>query len=83
MEHSKAFAFGVQWHPEWQVLSNPAYLRIFQPLATPAGNGPHNGAEPPAAATTQTIHHALPRGERACARPSSSVSNTRQDHNNK
>ncbi|MBF0643676.1 gamma-glutamyl-gamma-aminobutyrate hydrolase family protein, partial [Pseudomonas protegens] len=30
VEHSKAFAFGVQWHPEWQVLSNPAYLRIFQ-----------------------------------------------------
>ena len=30
VEHSTAFAFGVQWHPEWQVLSNPAYLRIFQ-----------------------------------------------------
>ncbi|MBI6550954.1 gamma-glutamyl-gamma-aminobutyrate hydrolase family protein [Pseudomonas sp. LY-1] len=30
VEHSQAFAFGVQWHPEWQVLSNPAYLSIFQ-----------------------------------------------------
>ena len=27
---SEAFAVGVQWHPEWQVLSNPSYLRIFQ-----------------------------------------------------
>ncbi|VVN80561.1 gamma-glutamyl-gamma-aminobutyrate hydrolase family protein [Pseudomonas fluorescens] len=30
VEHSKAFAVGVQWHPEWQVLSNPPYLSIFQ-----------------------------------------------------
>ena len=30
VEHSQAFAFGVQWHPEWQVLSNPVYLSIFQ-----------------------------------------------------
>ncbi|PRA54130.1 MULTISPECIES: gamma-glutamyl-gamma-aminobutyrate hydrolase family protein [Pseudomonas] len=30
VEHSKAFALGVQWHPEWQVLANPPYLRIFQ-----------------------------------------------------
>ncbi|MGC5700714.1 gamma-glutamyl-gamma-aminobutyrate hydrolase family protein [Pseudomonas sp. NFXW11] len=30
VDYSLAFAFGVQWHPEWQVLSNPAYLRIFQ-----------------------------------------------------
>ncbi|MDE1169211.1 MAG: gamma-glutamyl-gamma-aminobutyrate hydrolase family protein [Pseudomonas sp.] len=30
IEGSKAFALGVQWHPEWQVLSNPPYLRIFQ-----------------------------------------------------
>ncbi|AUG40409.1 MULTISPECIES: gamma-glutamyl-gamma-aminobutyrate hydrolase family protein [Pseudomonas] len=30
VEHSAAFALGVQWHPEWQVLSNPVYLRIFQ-----------------------------------------------------
>jgi putative glutamine amidotransferase len=29
VEHSQA-SLGVQWHPEWQVLSNPAYLRIFQ-----------------------------------------------------
>jgi putative glutamine amidotransferase len=26
----KAFALGVQWHPEWQVSSNPDYLAIFQ-----------------------------------------------------
>ncbi|MNL47904.1 Gamma-glutamyl-gamma-aminobutyrate hydrolase PuuD [compost metagenome] len=30
VENSKAFALGVQWHPEWQVLDNPAYLKIFQ-----------------------------------------------------
>jgi putative glutamine amidotransferase len=30
VEHSKAFALGVQWHPEWQVLDNPPYLSIFQ-----------------------------------------------------
>jgi len=24
------FALGVQWHPEWQVTSNPHYLAIFQ-----------------------------------------------------
>ncbi len=26
----KSFALGVQWHPEWQVSSNPDYLAIFQ-----------------------------------------------------
>ena len=26
----KGFALGVQWHPEWQVCSNPDYLAIFQ-----------------------------------------------------
>ncbi|MBF4211415.1 gamma-glutamyl-gamma-aminobutyrate hydrolase family protein, partial [Pseudomonas donghuensis] len=26
----KAFALGVQWHPEWQVSLNPDYLAIFQ-----------------------------------------------------
>jgi putative glutamine amidotransferase len=30
VENSKAFALGVQWHPEWQVLDNPPYLKIFQ-----------------------------------------------------
>jgi putative glutamine amidotransferase len=30
VEGSKTFAVGVQWHPEWQVLSNPPYLSIFQ-----------------------------------------------------
>jgi putative glutamine amidotransferase len=27
---AKSFALGVQWHPEWQVRSNPHYLAIFQ-----------------------------------------------------
>jgi putative glutamine amidotransferase len=26
----KAFALGVQWHPEWEVGSNPYYLALFQ-----------------------------------------------------
>ncbi|MGE8149256.1 gamma-glutamyl-gamma-aminobutyrate hydrolase family protein, partial [Pseudomonas frederiksbergensis] len=30
VDHSPTFAVGVQWHPEWQVLSNPPYLSIFQ-----------------------------------------------------
>lgn len=30
VEHSSTFALGVQWHPEWQVLDNPDYLKIFQ-----------------------------------------------------
>jgi putative glutamine amidotransferase len=30
VEHSPTFAVGVQWHPEWQVLTNPPYLSIFQ-----------------------------------------------------
>jgi putative glutamine amidotransferase len=30
VEHSPTFALGVQWHPEWQVLDNPNYLKIFQ-----------------------------------------------------
>ncbi len=30
IEGSTAFALGVQWHPEWQVMSNPDYLAIFQ-----------------------------------------------------
>ncbi|MEB0045519.1 MULTISPECIES: gamma-glutamyl-gamma-aminobutyrate hydrolase family protein [unclassified Pseudomonas] len=30
VKDSKGFAVGVQWHPEWQVLSNPPYLSIFQ-----------------------------------------------------
>jgi putative glutamine amidotransferase len=27
--NAKAFALGVQWHPEWKVMENPAYLAIF------------------------------------------------------
>ncbi|VEF11107.1 gamma-glutamyl-gamma-aminobutyrate hydrolase [Pseudomonas fluorescens] len=27
---SKGFALGVQWHPEWQVMSHADYLKIFQ-----------------------------------------------------
>ncbi|WP_324732857.1 gamma-glutamyl-gamma-aminobutyrate hydrolase family protein [Pseudomonas paeninsulae] len=30
VEGSPSFALGVQWHPEWQVQSNPNYLAIFQ-----------------------------------------------------
>jgi putative glutamine amidotransferase len=30
IDDSRAFALGVQWHPEWQVMSNPDYLAIFQ-----------------------------------------------------
>ncbi|MNF79143.1 gamma-glutamyl-gamma-aminobutyrate hydrolase family protein [Pseudomonas sp. Irchel s3b6] len=30
IEGDQAFALGVQWHPEWQVSSNPHYLAIFQ-----------------------------------------------------
>lgn len=30
VEGAKAFAVGVQWHPEWQVETNPNYLAIFQ-----------------------------------------------------
>ncbi len=26
---AKAFALGVQWHPEWEVMENPAYFAIF------------------------------------------------------
>ncbi|MFG0382597.1 gamma-glutamyl-gamma-aminobutyrate hydrolase family protein [Pseudomonas sp. zbq_18] len=30
VENAPGFALGVQWHPEWQVSSNPNYLAIFQ-----------------------------------------------------
>ena len=30
VQDGKAFALAVQWHPEWQVSSNPIYLAIFQ-----------------------------------------------------
>lgn len=30
VEGAQSFALGVQWHPEWQVRSNPHYLAIFQ-----------------------------------------------------
>ncbi|MGE8360735.1 gamma-glutamyl-gamma-aminobutyrate hydrolase family protein [Pseudomonas sp.] len=30
VEGAKSFALGVQWHPEWQVRSNPNYLALFQ-----------------------------------------------------
>lgn len=30
LEQASAFALGVQWHPEWQVESNPHYLALFQ-----------------------------------------------------
>jgi putative glutamine amidotransferase len=27
---AKAFAFAVQWHPEWRCQDNPFYLQIFK-----------------------------------------------------
>ena len=30
VDSASAFALGVQWHPEWQVMQNPAYLAIFK-----------------------------------------------------
>ncbi|MCY1344824.1 Gamma-glutamyl-gamma-aminobutyrate hydrolase PuuD [compost metagenome] len=30
VEGAASFALGVQWHPEWQVRTNPDYLAIFQ-----------------------------------------------------
>ncbi|HCP57022.1 MAG: gamma-glutamyl-gamma-aminobutyrate hydrolase [Pseudomonadaceae bacterium] len=30
VEGARSFALGVQWHPEWQVRSNPNYLAVFQ-----------------------------------------------------
>lgn len=29
VDSATAFAIGVQWHPEWKVMDNPAYLAIF------------------------------------------------------
>jgi len=33
VEQASRFALGVQWHPEWQVQSNPHYLAIFEAFA--------------------------------------------------
>jgi putative glutamine amidotransferase len=30
VEHAKAFAYAVQWHPEWKVGENPFYAAIFK-----------------------------------------------------
>ena len=30
VQDAATFALGVQWHPEWKVLENPAYLAIFK-----------------------------------------------------
>ncbi len=30
VDGAKAFALGVQWHPEWKVMENPQYLAIFK-----------------------------------------------------
>lgn len=32
-EHASAFAFGVQWHPEWRHESNPFYARTLEAFA--------------------------------------------------
>lgn len=33
VNHAPAFAFGVQWHPEWQHASNPFYARTLEAFA--------------------------------------------------
>ena len=33
VEHAPAFAFGVQWHPEWRHESNPFYARTLEAFA--------------------------------------------------
>jgi len=33
VEHATAFAFGVQWHPEWRHESNPFYARTLEAFA--------------------------------------------------
>lgn len=30
VDAASTFAFGVQWHPEWQVMKTPAYLALFK-----------------------------------------------------
>ena len=30
LDSSESFLLAVQWHPEWKVMENPFYLRIFQ-----------------------------------------------------
>ncbi len=30
VEHARSFAYGVQWHPEWGYLDNPASLALFR-----------------------------------------------------
>jgi putative glutamine amidotransferase len=30
VKNAKSFAIGVQWHPEWKVMENPDYLKIFK-----------------------------------------------------
>ncbi|MDF3935194.1 gamma-glutamyl-gamma-aminobutyrate hydrolase family protein [Pseudomonas citronellolis] len=37
VEGAATFALGVQWHPEWQVQSNPNYLAIFQAFGKACG----------------------------------------------
>ena len=37
VEGAPSFALGVQFHPEWQVRSNPNYLAIFQALGEACG----------------------------------------------
>ena len=33
VEGAQAFAFGVQWHPEWQLATHPFYARTFEAFA--------------------------------------------------
>ena len=46
VSNAGAFALGVQWHPEWQVLQNPSYLAIFKAFGD-ACRARMQGSKPP------------------------------------
>ena len=46
VNNAGAFALGVQWHPEWQVLQTPSYLAIFKAFGD-ACRARMQGSKPP------------------------------------
>ena len=46
VSNTGAFALGVQWHPEWQVLQNPSYLALFKVFGD-ACRARMQGSKPP------------------------------------
>ena len=46
VSNAGAFALGVQWHPEWQVLQTPSYLAIFKAFGD-ACRARMQGSKPP------------------------------------